>query len=661
MMLARDRRADSLVVLTAVLFAAAPAAAGDVVDPVFEVDRFEVGYVDPRPDLPDLATLVPFDVELVLSETGWRAPDPLAAPAPTTTVSIGGGEAPGFYHASAISQITRALLDEIRAQGVVGVFVTPHPADIDVLRELDLRPAGTPALRLQILLGRVRALRSVAFGDRVPSDWKINNPKHRRIRQDSPIQPTAVVREGTTDLVLKQELEDYLFQLNRYPGRRVEAALAGSEEGDGVALDLLVHEAKPWFVYSQTSNTGTPETAVWQTRIGYVNRQLLNRDDTLALQYTNAGGNRVQAINGSYEAPWFSPHRPEWWRSHPDESFWQRWLRRDALPWWGVNRLRWRVEGSWSRYNARNVQSDDIIGSEWDLASRFIYETLQWKNLFIDTFAGTRMRGVDLRNETFEGTNAEGAQEFFFLPEVGIEIERIQETSTLIGFVSFEASVAPTHNAQLQNLGRPNVDGDYQLIRYDVGLAQYLEPLLFPSAWEDPATPYTSTLSHEVALATRGQYAFDYRLIPQASQVIGGMYSVRGYPPSSSVGDTVWTASAEYRFHLPRSLPIRNEPLKLPMLGDFYVSPQQVYGRPDWDFVLKGFIDAGKTIRNKPRSGRPRPIGETNEFLLGVGFGAELRYRQNLTVRVDWGQALRSTTDVRRGSHEVNLLFSVVY
>ena len=70
MMLARDRRADSLVVLTTVLFAAAPTAAGDVLDPVFEVDRFEVGYVDPRPDLPDLATLVPFDVELVLSETG---------------------------------------------------------------------------------------------------------------------------------------------------------------------------------------------------------------------------------------------------------------------------------------------------------------------------------------------------------------------------------------------------------------------------------------------------------------------------------------------------------------------------------------------------------------------------------------------------------------
>ena len=131
--------------------------------------------------------------------------------------------------------------------------------------------------------------------------------------------------------------------------------------------------------------------------------------------------------------------------------------------------------------------------------------------------------------------------------------------------------------------------------------------------------------------------------------------------PGHSQHLQVTIQSLTHRFHLPRSLPIRNEALRLPLLGDFYASPQQVYGRPDWDFVLKGFIDAGRTIRNAPRNGLPRPLGETNDFLLGVGAGAELRFRQNLTVRVDWGQALRSTPDVKRGSSEVNLLFSVVY
>ena len=155
--------------------------------------------------------------------------------------------------------------------------------------------------------------------------------------------------------------------------------------------------------------------------------------------------------------------------------------------------------------------------------------------------------------------------------------------------------------------------------------------------------------------------AFDYRLIPQASQVIGGLFSVRGYDPAASVGDSVWVASFEYRFHLPRALPIQREPLQVPVLGDFRAAPQQVYGRPDWDFVIKGFFDAGKTVRNSPTDGSPRPVGEKNELLLSVGVGAEFRFRHNLTLRVDWGHSLQSTQDVSRGSDRVHFLFSVVY
>ena len=291
-------------------------------------------------------------------------------------------------------------------------------------------------------------------------------------------------------------------------------------------------------------------------------------------------------MNASYEAPWFGARRPEWWRSQPNEPTWQRWLNRDKLPWWGVDRLRWRVDGSWSRFDARDVDLiDDIRGDEWQVASRLIYETFQWRDLFVDTFFGTRMRKVSVFNRSFAGTDSEGGD---------------QETSTFLAVGSFEANVAGTFDPQLQNLGRPEVDGDYQLIRYDLGTSQYLEPLLFPEAWKDPSTPRTSTLSHELAVGFRGQYAFDYRLIPQASQVIGGLYSVRGYDPSVSVGDSVWIASAEYRFHLPRSLPIAREPLDLPVIGDFRAAPQQVYGRPDWDFVIRAFVDhryAARRIR----------------------------------------------------------------
>jgi hemolysin activation/secretion protein len=144
--------------------------------------------------------------------------------------------------------------------------------------------------------------------------------------------------------------------------------------------------------------------------------------------------------------------------------------------------------------------------------------------------------------------------------------------------------------------------------------------------------------------------------------VIGGLFSVRGYPQSAAVGDTVVIASAEYRFHLPRSLPVSGQPLKLPRVGRFRVAPQQVYGRPDWDLILRGFVDGGYTIRN-PSSLAPL---ESNETLFSAGIGLELRIRHNLTIRVDWARALSSLSSsasepVSKGNNEFHFLFSLVY
>lgn len=659
------RLVRTLLLVLAVLPAAATGAEeteeGAARDPVFAVDRFEIGYVEPHPDLPAPSELLPLEVPLSRTATGWVAP---REGSEVERVIVGGGSAGGDYHASAIAAVSTALLERVRDEGLIGVFVSPHPADIDVRNELDLRTPGDRRLRMQILVGRVRELRSVAVGDRIRDGWRVNNPAHRAIRRGSPIQPADLVREGTTDIVRADVLEDYLFRLNRHPGRRVEAALAAAQDGDGIALDLRVQEARPWFVYAQTSNTGTPRTAVWQQRYGLVHRQLTGRDDILALHYTNAGLDKVHAFQASYEAPWFSPRRPDWLRSGPDDPIWLRYPGRDNIPWWGVDRLRWRFDGSYSSFEASNVAgTDDIVSTEWQGASRLVYEVFQLGNLFVDVFAGTRARGVTVDNEAFN----EGS-EFFFLPEVGLELERIQEISTFHARLSYEKNVAGTARHQLEQLGRPRVDGSYGILRYDVGTTQYLEPLLFPEAWEDPSTPNTSTLVHEVAVGFRGQYAFDYRLIPQASQVIGGIYSVRGYDPSISVGDSVWVASAEYRFHLPRLLPIRREALDVPVIGPFRAAPQQVYGRPDWDFVIRGFVDAGRTIRN-PLSNGTRQPGERNDTLLGVGVGAEFRFRHNLTARVDWGYPLRaagcsadgSVCRTERGDDELHFLFSIVY
>ena len=59
------------------------------------------------------------------------------------------------------------------------------------------------------------------------------------------------------DLLRKNELDDYIFRLNRHPGRRVDLALSTGAEVGGVTLDYLVAENKSTYVYGQISNTGT--------------------------------------------------------------------------------------------------------------------------------------------------------------------------------------------------------------------------------------------------------------------------------------------------------------------------------------------------------------------------------------------------------------------
>ena len=42
----------------------------------------------------------------------------------------------------------------------------------------------------------------------------------------------------------------------------------------------------------------------------------------------------------------------------------------------------------------------------------------------------------------------------------------------------------------------------------------------------------------------------------------------------AAVGDDVYVSSAEYRFPIPRALPIMREPLQMPLIGDFRAGPK---------------------------------------------------------------------------------------
>ncbi len=656
-----------------VAFPFAPAGAqvlrhpDDLPPPVYRVGTLELGYAVPHPDQPALDALLPLSVELRRTELGFAAP---REGEPSETVSIGGPGGPAVdLEISGLARVLAAVVSGLNANGLYGVDVRPAESDIDLASERDLRPAGRTALALVVHTGRIAQIRTIAVGDRIKGDWKIDNTLHSEIRQDSPLQPVGEGVEGATDLIDRERLEDYLHRLNRYGGRRVEAALSPGEEPGDVVLDYRVLESKPWYVYGQTTNTGTDRTNLWQSRLGFVHNQLSNRDDTLSIEYLNAGFDDVNGLNARYEAPFFGSRRPEWMDRRKGDPAWLAWFPREKLPWWGVDRLRWGVDFGWNRSVAgrdstvQGLDNDPVRSTQWNAGGHLSYELFQHRDFFVDLVGGLSISDLRIENDSSGSTNI--GEAVLVLPRIALHAERITQLATFTAETAVQGQVAPIRDGDLNALGRADTDEHYATLDFNLGYSAFLEPLLRPEAWRDPSNELAATLAHEISLGFRGQYGMENRLIPQASQTLGGLYSVRGYDQSVAVGDTVVLGTFEYRFHLPRALPVSRRPLQLPLIGDFRVSPQQVYGRPDWDLMLRAFVDAGRAIRTDSSQSGADAL-EFDQTLVGAGVGAEFVFRSNLRLRADYAFALKDTSgDINNpaqvGDSALHVLFSLLY
>ena len=268
----------------------------------------------------------------------------------------------------------------------------------------------------------------------------------------------------------------------------------------------------------------------------------------------------------------------------------------------------------------------------------------------------------------------------FFLPLVGISTDKATDIYT--AFANFQVQVnlpdvAGTDNAQLQNMGRLNVDKDFVIGRYSLGGSFFLEPILFRGSWKayeneadaDKRKGFWKKVqtAQELSFLVHGQYTFDdKRLIPQFEDVIGGFVSVRGYPEAYTAGDDSFVFNAEYRYHIPRSL----KPYDTNQTGDpdpskapkFALRPPTILGRPDLDFILRVFYDLGYVKNNNLQASL-----EANRFLTSVGAGAEVQVSRYLNLRLDWGFPLSAVDDqktsrpVTVGSSRISFVGVITY
>lgn len=587
----------------------APAPEVDSEKPSFLVGVFLLEYDRPHPGFPSIDDLLQAQVTLGLTDDGYVAPSDAVETVTIALVDIPLQPAMR-YSSRALAAVQRAVVEEMNAFGIIGVTVSPSETefepggDEDPEWGKDLRRAGQTTLTLFVRAGVVSEVRTLASGDRVPFEQRINHPAHRRIRENAPVAPYSPDDQDRRDLLRKDLLDQYVFRLNRHPGRRVDLAVAAGAEPGSIALDFLVTENKPWLVYLQVSNTGTEQTSEWRERVGYVHNQLTGNDDILSLDYVTAGFDSSHALVGSYDFPVVG----DW--------------------------IRVRPFASWSMYEASDVgfAGETFEGENWALGAESTINFYQRGEAFVDLVLGARYERIEVENTAVDikGENN------FFIPSVGLRFDRVTEIAStrLEAGIEFNVpTVADTDKNDLDRLGRLDPDDDWYTFQWDLSHSFYIEPVFFRNRWENTGPGGMPTLAHEIALSCRGQYAFGHRLIPNYEQVVGGMYTVRGYDESVVAGDTVVVASAEYRFHLPQALAFDPNPGEL-WGKPFRTRPQQPYGRADWDLVLKGFFDIGRTINSD------RKNFESDETLIGAGVGIEFLFRRNLSLRLDWGFAL---------------------
>ncbi|MCY2954034.1 MAG: hypothetical protein NTU53_18995 [Planctomycetota bacterium] len=588
------------------------------------VSEIQVEYRTPHPDHPPIADLLKQPVSLCETSQGYvsrltkdkslkvSAPRP-GFPVVTRKLSEWGKEGSQKFYATALADINDQIREHIQKK-LMAVYATTE-GDIDERNGDDLRQ-GRTSLKIVILTGRVGEIHTKAMGDRVPdSQPRIDHRYHEQIIANSLLQPSKA--EGVPgDLLLRDKLDDYLLRLTRHPGRRVDVGVSSGEKLDEVVLEYLVTENKPWYVYAQVSNTGTAQTNKWRERFGFVHNQLTGHDDILSLDYTTAGFDQSQALTVAYEAP---------------------------IP--KTQRLRWRAYGSWSEFTASDVGITNIgqefEGTEWMGGVELIGNVARIGPAFIDVFGGMRYQSVEVKQEQGTGDGD------FLIPYLGIRADRLADTSSTVAEVRLSYGRGDVSQENLNLLGRLNTDHEWFTLNADLTQSFFLEPLLFPDRFREAKT----TLAHEIMGSLRTQYAFDYRLIPQAEETLGGFFTVRGYPESALASDTAIIGTAEYRFHIPRALSPRDVGTK-----KFHWAPSRPYDRPDWDLIFRSFVDVGRALY----SDRQSP--ESDETLVGAGLGVELQVKQNISIRVDWGIPLRDLGDeIKAGIEDSRVHFSVMF
>ena len=139
----------------------------------------------------------------------------------------------------------------------------------------------------------------------------------------------------------------------------------------------------------------------------------------------------------------------------------------------------------------------------------------------------------------------------------------------------------------------------------------------------------------------QGQLTSD-KLLPQEQLFLGGARSIRGYPESDYGADSAIQSRLDYLLP-PYGMP---ETWKMPF--DKMPLKDQVN--------VIAFFDTGYGRAHDPSQTEKR-----SDFLMGVGGGFEIRFRQNVSARLEWGVPLGDKPITEAGHSQLHFTLNMNY
>src|SRR6266550_9379452 len=139
----------------------------------YRIERFELAYVEKRPGTPTIDELMQLEIELGRTDDGYVSPR-LGLPTVRFRLANASRQLFDRYYQSALLAIDTQIVRYFNGTGVIGVFVAQDSKDLDPDTGADLRPPNRRAMKIMILVGVVKELRTVASGSRFGAGERVN-------------------------------------------------------------------------------------------------------------------------------------------------------------------------------------------------------------------------------------------------------------------------------------------------------------------------------------------------------------------------------------------------------------------------------------------------------------------------------------------------------